>query len=138
MLSPTAYNLVYRNKRVLSTPHRTCHLVPRSMEFLVIRSFLVVSAASGRLTLIAHTSQLLSLSGFGKITIYRKLVALFLEENAAVLPSTKRPSFVCHRSVSNVPLHEATRAALSEMSSRVDDLNIRRDQIPDVALFSFL
>ena len=85
MLSPAAYDLACRKKRIRSTPDRTGHLTPRSMEFFVIGLSLAVSTASCRQTLTAHMNQL-SFSGFGEIAIYRsnKAYQLSCPSNDAV------------------------------------------------------
>ena len=46
----------------------------------------------------------------------------------------KCSSFEYHRSVPNGHSHEAAHIAFPEMGSRVDDLNIRSDQIAELAL----
>ena len=43
-----------------------------------------------------------------------------------------------HHSVPNEPSHQATRVAVPEMGSRVDDLNIRRNQTSGFTLIVFL
>ena len=117
------------NRRILSTPDRTCHQVPRSVEFLAICSSFSVSTASCRLTWTAPSNQ----SGFGKITIYRNTygVPYFLHFAwcSIVLHSMKhaRASNTISASQTN---HPATRAAFPEMGSRVDDLNIRQYKTP--------
>ena len=84
------------NRRILSTPDRTCHLALRSMEFLAICSFLAFSTASCRITLTAHTNQLL-FSGFREIKIYRnkrtayQISCPFLERGCCIPPFNKNP-----------------------------------------------
>ena len=72
--------------------------------------------------------------------IYRNKVRRTLLETRCCSPPFKKEKFSrfeYHR-VPNEPPHEAMHAALSEMSSRVNDLNIRQDQTPNFALTLFL
>ena len=110
MLIPAA-DLLCRKTRILSTPDRTYHQAPRSVEFLAIRSSLAVSIASCR-----HPIQLLS--GFGEIRICRnkirhtKPLVLFLRMMLKYAQQ-KRSSLKCNCSVPNDSPHEATRAAVA-------------------------
>ena len=115
-----------------------CHQDPRSMEFLVVHLFLEGSTASFR-----HPIQLF-LSGFGGIAIYHnnvrrtKSLAPFLENGVEVLCSTKTLELQTPPQRPKRTPHEATRVALPEMGSCVDDLNIRQDRTPDFTLVSFI
>ena len=58
------------------------------------------------------------------------MLKLFVEQ--------KRSSLGYHHSVPNELFQEATRAALSEMGRRVDDLNIHQDETLEFTLTWFL
>ena len=123
------------DSRSYLTPSSSIHgvrcppIFPRSFHGLVLYG------------LTAHTSQLLFFC-FGEIVIYHSNVPH--DKLLALLGRGCSHPFIKNAQASNNitasqmnPFPEATRAALPEMGSRADDLNIRQHQIPHFALASF-
>ena len=104
---------------------------------LVVRSSLAVSIASCH-----HPNQLLF--GFGEIVINHNTYGVtnhlsFLRNDIEVLRSTKKNAPVSDNIIaSKLTPHKATRAALSETGSHVNDLNICQGPTSEFALISFL
>ena len=138
MLSPAAHDLMCRKKLILSTPDRTCHQAPRSVEFLAIRPSLTVYF-SCRLTLTAPSNQ----PGFGGIAIncstygVTNRLSFSWENNVQVLrlPITLQSRIPPQHP--NKSIHKVTCVTLPETGRSVDDLYNHQDQTPEFALISF-